>query len=62
LLATALITNFEAVANGAMNFMVNFFHLCSVADPGSGAFLTRDPGFVKSKDPGSGMNNLAHIS
>jgi hypothetical protein len=38
-------------------------------DPGSGAFLTpgsrtRDPGWVKSKDPdpGSGMNNPDRIS
>ncbi len=31
--------------------------LSSVADPGSGAFLTRDPGWVKTMDPdpGSGM-------
>jgi hypothetical protein len=35
-------------------------------DPGSDAFLTpgsgiRDPGWVESQDPGSGMNNPDHI-
>ncbi len=41
----------------------------SVADPGSGAYLTpgsgiRDPGWVKRQDPdpGFGMNNPYHIS
>ncbi len=35
----------------------------SGADPGSGAFLTLDPRWVKSQDPypGSGMNNSDHI-
>jgi hypothetical protein len=47
----------------------------SVADPGSGVFLSsgsgirclfdpwiRDPGWVKNPDPGSGPNNPNHIS
>jgi hypothetical protein len=32
-----------------------------LTDPGSGA-LPRDPGWAKSKDPGSGINNPDRIS
>ncbi len=36
--------------------------LFSVADPGSGAFLTPGSGMGKKSGPGSGMSNQDHIS
>jgi hypothetical protein len=44
---------------------VALFFSVADPDPGSGAFLAPwiwDPGWVKSKYPGSGMNNPDHIS
>jgi hypothetical protein len=35
---------------------------CSVADPDPVPFWLRDPGWIKSQDPGSGMTNPDHIS
>jgi hypothetical protein len=46
-------------------FQSLFFSSVANPDPGSGAFLwplDPDPGWVKSQDPGSGMNNPDHIS
>jgi hypothetical protein len=60
------------------NFFENFYHnkyldldhlntdpkhcIKSVADPGSGAFLTPGSGMSKKSGSGSGMNNTDHIS
>jgi hypothetical protein len=47
--------------------MILYFYLIdrlrlSVADPGSGAFLTPGSGMGKKSGSGSGMNNPGHIS
>jgi hypothetical protein len=41
---------------------IDFQVFSSVADPGSGAFLTPGSGMGKNSGSGSGMNNSNHIS
>jgi hypothetical protein len=49
-------------SGSGMNNPAHIYYRTSVADPGSGAFLTLGTGMGKKSGSGSGMNNTDHIS